>query len=177
VGTYISKVETPMSAAMDLQALETKSRTWYSQLPDYLRYSSESLLWHSRLDTAPAFVFVHVLYNSSLALLHYSLVLTYAPLCAGSATGSLSLLMTFAVNHANTISEIIADLLKPTWHVSKCDGFWAYAAYIATSIQFSYLWSRSPEIAAAAKINIGRNLTFLKEVAVYSAIAHELVPP
>jgi hypothetical protein len=162
---------------LELQSLETRLTSWYSKLPAQLQYSPDSLLWHPQIETAPAFIFIHVLYRASLALLYYSLVLCYTGRTDSSSSISASLLTSRAIDHADAISEILANLLGQSWDISRADGFWGYAAYIATAVQLSYLWSRSPERAASAKQNIGRNLRFLKEVAPYWAVAEQLVFP
>jgi hypothetical protein len=179
VGAFVSNAKNNDTAAgaIELQSLETKLTSWYTKLPAQLQYSPDSLLWQPQMETAPAFIFMHILYRTSLALLYYSLVLSYAGRTDSSSSVSSSLLTSRAIDHADAISEILANLLGQSRGISRADGFWAYSAYIATTVQLSYLWSRSPDRAASAKQNIGRNLRFLKDVGPYWAVAEQLVFP
>lgn len=161
---------------LELQAIETKAQTWFTALSPHFIYTTETFLWHARLESGMAFIFTHILYHASLAVLYYSLVLSYPGDRRQSSTIlSVSVLTTSALNHANELSRVFQDLLGPSWDISRTDGFWAYIAYIATTVQIPYLWSRSPDTTAIVRQNVDTNLRFLKELGPYWAVADQLV--
>jgi hypothetical protein len=158
---------------LQLRELEASGFAWHDALPSHLKYSSETFLLYSQLDIGGAFIFVHVLYHASLAVLYYSLVLSTAR--QSSSEISVSLLTSSAITHADAISNIIADLLGPSWEMSRTPGFVGYATYIASAIQLSYLWSTSTGLATSAKGNIKTNIQFLHLIGPYAAVSHRMV--
>jgi hypothetical protein len=160
---------------LQLRELESLGFAWHDALPNHLKYSHETFLLHSQLEIGGAFIFFHILYHASLAVLYYSLVLSTARHHRSSNENSVSLLTSSAVTHADAISNIIADLLGPSWEISRTAGFIGYAAYIASTIQLSYLWSTSTDLATSAKEHIKKNMQFLHLMGRYAAVAHRMV--
>jgi len=164
-----------MTQILELQALDSRGQSWYAEFPPNLKYNTDNFLWYAKTDYGPGFIFVHALYHASLAILYYSLVLSISSDEQQTSAISVSLLTTSALEHANAISAIVRDLFRPEWDVSRTPGFAGYSAYIATSVQLSYLWSRSPPLAASARQNIANNLRLLKELGPYWAVVDQVV--
>jgi len=160
---------------LDLQALDSRALAWYAALHPTLKYNRENFSIHSRLESSPAFVLIHVVYHAALAVLYYSLVLSLASNPQSASSISVSLLTTSSLEHANAISDIVKDLLSPEWDTTRTPAFVSYAAYIATTVQLSYLWSHSSDLAAAAKENIVTNLKLMRDVGPYWAVAEQVV--
>jgi hypothetical protein len=166
------KLDSIAVEAVQLGALESKACSWYSAIPSQLRYTSESLLKHIQLDTAGAFILIHVIHNASLAVLRYSLALSIAANPQSSSSITVTMLTRSALEHANAISNVIEDILESLWDISRTPGFVGHAAYIATAIQLSYAWSSSSELA---RHNINNNLRLLKDLSPYAKVVEELV--
>jgi hypothetical protein len=113
--------------AVQLGALESKACSWYSAIPSQLQCSSESLLKHIQLDTAGAFIFIHVIHHANLAVLYYSLALSIAANPLSSSSICVTLLTCSALEHANAISKVIPNTL--VGHVSRTPGFVGHALH------------------------------------------------
>jgi hypothetical protein len=148
---------------------------WYANLPTHFKYSRDSFQIHARLDIGPAYVYMHFLYHASFAVLYYSLVVSIASNLQSAGSMSLPLLTASALDHADTLSNMIADLLGPLWDVGRTPPFVSYASYIATSIQLSYVWSPTPQLATSSRRNIANNSRLLNEMGSFWAVAEQLV--
>jgi hypothetical protein len=176
VGTYCGgSVNDSTLRIQELQALDSRALAWYAALHPTLRYSTETFSSFSRLDSAPAFVFIHALYHASLALLYYSLVLSISANPQSTSVASIPLLTSSALEHANSVSSIIRDLFMIKWDITRTPAFLGYAAYVASTVQLSYLWSQSPELAASAKSNIVLNLKLMRTLGPYWAVVEQVV--
>jgi hypothetical protein len=173
------KSEEIATEVVQLRELETMAHSWYEALPLSLKHSKESFLIHSKQDIAPAFIYIHLLYHASLAVLYYSLTLSTAVHPRSSSSISVSLLTNSAIKHADAVSDIVLYLIGPSWEISKTPSIFGYFTYIASVLQLSYIWSNSAELAQSARQNIQRNMEFLQLTSPYAAVSHRMVslPP
>jgi hypothetical protein len=176
VGLYILKQEDTVGAkVIGLEHLDSRGQAWYASLSRHLQYSQISFRTHAQLDIGSAYVYIHFLYHASLATLSYSLAVFAASIPELSSPLTLSLFTDSALKHANMISTIIGDLLGPFWDVTRTPPFVGYAAYIATSIQLSYISSRTTELATSSRQNIETNIRLLIELGPFWALPDKLV--
>ncbi|OQV04572.1 Fungal specific transcription factor domain-containing protein [Cladophialophora immunda] len=153
----------------ELFELEGRLSTWYSQLPDSLKYSKRNLYEQLVVLQQPVYTFVHALYHQCRLVLHSSLVPKFSGIRLDRAIPSeaTALSARIALKSAQRISELGADILALDWDPAQIASFVGYCMYVSASIHIAFLCSRDATLAVPARANLMASLKLLKSMKMY----------
>ena len=161
----------------DLIDLEGQLATWRSRLPASMQYSKRNLYEQLVVSQQPGYVFIHTLYHQCRLVLHSSLIPQFSGLdCHQSVPlEATSVSARIALQSAQAISSIGADLLALDWDPIQAAPFTGYCMYCSASIHIAVLGSKDETLKALARTNLIPNLKILKTMKVYWANLERLV--
>ncbi|KAG6005056.1 hypothetical protein E4U21_000512 [Claviceps maximensis] len=146
-------------------------------LPKSLQYSIDNLNLHMTEKTANQFILMHLSIQQNILFLHKA-ALTW-PANNGSngnedtQSDFLSQASAKTVAAANSISEILRDAEQ--FNCSVTAPFAGYCAFSATNIHILSIFSGDAAAKAAAEMNAGINIKFLRKMMQYWGMFHWMV--
>lgn len=161
----------------ELFELEGRLSTWYSQLPESLKYSKRNLYAQLVVSQQPVYTFLHALYHQCRLVLHSSLVPKFSGINLDKAIPSeaTALSARIALKSAQRISEVGADILALDWDPAQIASFVGYCMYVSASIHTAFLCSKDVSLAVPARADLIASLKLLKSMKMYWTNLERLV--
>lgn len=153
----------------ELFELEGRLSTWYSQLPQSLKYTKRNLYAQLVVSQQPVYTFLHALYHQCRLVLHSSLVPKFSGINLDKSIPpeATALSARIALKSAQRISELGADILALDWDPAQIASFVGYCLYVSASIHTAFLCSKDASLAVPARANLIASLKLLKSMKMY----------
>jgi hypothetical protein len=161
----------------DLFELEGRLSVWSARLPAPFIYSKRNLYEQLVINQQSVYIFVHALYHQCRLVLHSSLVPQFSGIAMNEPLPSeaTSVSARIALNSAQKLSDLGADLLALDWDPCQIAPFVGYCMYVSASIHIALLGSKDVTLAALARANLTSNLRLLKAMKTYWIALERLV--
>lgn len=150
--------------------LKRQVEEYQASLPERLRYSSENLQTHAAEKLANQFLFLHVTYNQVILFLH-KFAIPASP--GGKIPADLSKeFINEAVQTAVEAASQISSLLNETANHLVAAPFVGYCAFVSSTVHIWGIFSKSAQLEATSKRNLGYNVKYLGMMKKYWGMFH-----
>ena len=144
-----------------IQDLDERIQSSWADVPAELHLNASSVS-SVPMERLAGRLTVQLMYHQCLCALHASIV----PLFSwGRSDGrylyARQVSAQTALEHANSMSSLLAAASNLTWEANKLPGFIGYAAYCACAIQMPFLWCLNPDVRQCTVQNVMTNLRAL----------------
>ena len=149
--------------------LESQLTLWHSSMSEQLSYTKRNLYDHLVVSQQSFLLFVHVLYHQCRTVLHSSLVPQFSGLQLPETVPAevTNVSARIALQNAQDISNIGADLVTLDRDPTQIPGFFGYCMYVSASIHIAMLGSGDSTLRANSRIWLISNLKWLKSMRYY----------